>query len=123
VRYVVILRASEEIGFPPPALIEGIGQLGAEAMKAGVLVDTAGLMPTVTATRVAVADGTLTVTDGPGDKPWLPVAAYAIYDVATREDVLEWTKRFMNLHREMWPGWAGESEIRQVFGPQGAPSA
>jgi hypothetical protein len=120
-RYVVILRASEEIGFPPPALIEGIGRLGAEAMKAGVLVDTAGLMPTATATRVEVADGTLTVTDGPSDNSSAPVAAYAIYDVATREDVLAWTKRFMDLHREQWPGWAGESEIRQVLGPQGPP--
>jgi hypothetical protein len=122
-RYVVILRASEEIGFPPPALIEGIGRLGAEAMQAGVLVDTAGLMPTATATRVEVADGTLTVTDGPSDNSSAPVAAYAIYDVATREDVLAWTKRFMDLHREQWPGWAGESEIRQVVGPQDAPAA
>jgi len=26
--------------------------------------------------------------------------------------------RFLDLHRRTWPGWEGESEIRQVFGPE-----
>jgi hypothetical protein len=116
-RFISILRTSESHGFPPPELHESIAALGAEATTAGVLVDTGGLMPVATATRVAVADGDLTVADGPFDDP-APLAAYAIYDVATRDDVVEWTRRFMDLHRRAWPGWAGESEIRQVFGPQ-----
>lgn len=117
-RFISVLRAAEDPGFPPAALIEGIAALGAEAIRAGVLVDTAGLLPASTATRVGVADGELTVVEGPADES-TPLAAYAIYDVASADEVLDWTKRFMDLHRRHMPGWRGESEIRRVVGPQG----
>jgi hypothetical protein len=122
-RFIAILRSAEGAGFPPPPLLEGIAKLGAEATKAGVLVDTAGLLPAATATRVCVADGELTVTQGVFHEPSPPLAAYTIYDVATRDEVVEWTTRFMELHRQTWPGWEGESEIRQLVGPQASPPA
>jgi hypothetical protein len=50
------------------------------------------------------------------------VAGYAIYDVATRDEAIEWTTRFMELHRRIWPGWDGQSEIRQIIGPRGQPT-
>jgi hypothetical protein len=118
-KFIAVLRTSESHGFPPPALHEGMAALGAEATRAGVLVDTAGLLPAATATRVSVADGELAVADGPFDDDPAPLAAYAIYDVASRDEVVKWTRRFMDLHRRTWPGWAGSSEIRQVFGPEG----
>lgn len=116
-RFIAVLRTSEAHGFPPPELHQGMAALGAEARRSGVLVDTAGLLPVATATRIGVHNGELTVTDGPFDDP-APAAAYAVYDVATREEVVHWTKRFMDLHRQTWPGWEGESEIRQIFGPE-----
>jgi hypothetical protein len=117
-RFIAIMRTSEAHGFPPPELHEGMGALGAEATKAGVLAETGGLLPIATATRVTVSGGELSVTDGPFDDP-RPLGAYAIYEVASRDEVVEWTRRFMDLHRATWPGWEGESEIRQVFGPEG----
>jgi hypothetical protein len=39
--------------------------------------------------------------------------------VSSRADVVDWTTRFMDLHRRTWQGWTGESEIRQVFSPEG----
>ena len=116
-RFIAILRTAESHGFPPPELAEGIAALGAEAARRGVLIDTAGLLPLATATRVGVSGGELTVTDGPSGDP-TPLGAYAVYEVATRDEVIDWTKRFMDLHRRTWPGWEGESEIRQVFGPE-----
>ena len=116
-RFIAVLRTAEAHGFPPPELAEGIAALGAEAARRGVLIDTAGLLPVATAVRVGVSAGELTVTDGPFDDP-APLGAYAVYDVATRDEVVDWTKRFMDLHRRTWPGWEGESEIRQVFGPE-----
>lgn len=116
-RFIAVLRAAEAHGFPPPELAEGIAALGAEAARRGVLIDTAGLLPVATAVRVGVAAGELTVSDGPFDDP-APLGAYAVYDAATRDEVIDWTKRFMDLHRRTWPGWEGESEIRQVFGPE-----
>jgi hypothetical protein len=47
------------------------------------------------------------------------IAGYAMYDVPSAEVAVEWTRRFMDLHRQAWPAWDGESEIRQVFGPEG----
>jgi hypothetical protein len=26
--------------------------------------------------------------------------------------------RFMELHNRLWPGWEGETEVRQMFGPE-----
>jgi len=116
-RFIAVLRTAEAHGFPPPALHEGMAELGAEAVRRGVLVETAGLLPVATATRVAVTAGRLTVTEGPSDDA-IPLGAYAVYEVSSRDEVVEWTKRFMDLHRRTWPGWEGESEIRQVFGPE-----
>jgi hypothetical protein len=116
-RFIAVLRTAEAHGFPPPELAAGIAALGAEAARRGVLIDTAGLLPVATAIRVGVSAGELTVSDGPFDDP-APLGAYAVYEVATRDEVVEWTKRFMDLHRRTWPGWEGESEIRQVFGPE-----
>jgi hypothetical protein len=114
-RFIALLRTSESHGFPPPELHDGIAALSAEAARSGVLVDTAGLLPVATATRVAVSAGRLTVTDGPFDDP-APLGAYVLYDVPTRADAIHWTERFMDLHRQTWPGWEGESEIRQIVG-------
>jgi hypothetical protein len=113
-RFIAVLRTSEAHGFPPPELHEGMAALGAEAARTGVLLDTAGLLPLATATRVGVAAGRLTVTDGPFEDP-TPLGAYALYDVPTRADAIRWTERFMDLHRHTWPGWEGESEIRQII--------
>jgi hypothetical protein len=32
--------------------------------------------------------------------------------------VLRVATEFMELHRKHWPGWEGETEIRQMFGPE-----
>jgi hypothetical protein len=37
--------------------------------------------------------------------------------VKSKEEAIESTLRFMQLHKEHWPGWEGESEIRQIFNP------
>jgi hypothetical protein len=31
--------------------------------------------------------------------------------------MIDATVKFMELHRDHWPGWEGETEVRQVFGP------
>ena len=37
------------------------------------------------------------------------------FDVKSKQEAIEWTSRFMRLHKDHWPGWEGESEIRQIF--------
>jgi hypothetical protein len=94
-----------------------IMQLGEDATASGNLLDTAGLAPSAAGSRVTLAGGELAVTDGPFAES-KEVISYALYDVRSRAEVVEWTSRFLKLHRDMWPGWAGEADILQVFGPE-----
>ena len=55
--------------------------------------------------------------DGPFTEAKEVVGGYAMFDVASRDEMIRWTKRFMDLHRTLLPGWEGECEIRQVAGP------
>jgi hypothetical protein len=36
----------------------------------------------------------------------------------SKEEAIEGAVRFMELHKKYWPGWEGETEIRQMFGPE-----
>jgi hypothetical protein len=91
--------------------------LDAEAIKAGVLVDYAGLMPTTLGARIEVAGGKLSVVDGPFTEAKEVIGGYAIFNVKSRQEAIEWCSRFMNLHTVHWPTWHGEAELRQLFDP------
>jgi hypothetical protein len=114
-RYLVVLKAQPSTTPPPPELFEAIVKLGAEATQAGVLLDTAGLAPLATGARVTLSGGKVSVTDGPFAEA-KELISYAMYDVRSKEEIVEWTTRFLKLHRDNWPGWEGEADIQQVFG-------
>jgi hypothetical protein len=114
-KFMVIVRGPETAGPPPKALMDAIGQLGAEAMKAGVMVSTGGLLPSAMGARVRLANGRVTTTDGPFTETKEVLGGFAIYELKSKQEAIECTRRFMELHKEHWPGWEGESEIRQMF--------
>jgi hypothetical protein len=116
-RYLVILKGDQPSPEPPPELMEGIMKLGEEATKAGALLDTAGLQPSASGARVQLYAGELSVTDGPFTEA-KEMISYALYQVRSKEEVVEWASRFVKLHRDLWPGWEGEAEIRRVYGPE-----
>lgn len=118
-RFMTMVKGPENAGPPPKALMEAIGKLGEEAAKAGVLVETGGLLPSAMGARVRVAGGKVTVIDGPFTEAKELIGGYAVYSVKTKEEAIEWARRFMNLHKEHWKGWEGETELRQImeFGP------
>ena len=116
-KFMVMVRAAENSGPPPRALMEAIAVLGEEAVKAGAMVQMGGLMPTALGARVRVAAGELTVVDGPFTETKEVVGGFAVYEVKSKQEAVEWTRRFMELHRKHWPGWQGESELRQLFDP------
>ena len=58
-RYLMLLSGTNPATPPPPALFEAIMKLGGEATEAGVLLDTAGLLPSAAGARVGLADGPL----------------------------------------------------------------
>ncbi|GIH15476.1 YciI family protein [Rugosimonospora africana] len=121
-RYLTLLKATQPAGPPPPELIEAIMALGAEATASGALLDTAGLAPSAAGARVNVHGGGLSVTDGPFAEAKETIS-YALYQVRSKDEAVEWASRFMSLHRDLWEGWEGETEVLKVMGPEdfGAP--
>ncbi len=79
-----------------------------EMAKAGVLLATDGLQPSSKGARVRISGGKFTVTDGPFTEAKELIAGYAIVQVKSKEEAIEWAKRFLKVMGE------GESEIRQM---------
>jgi hypothetical protein len=86
-----------------------------------VMVEMGGLLPTAMGARIRLAGGQLTVTDGPFSEAKEVIDGYAVYSVKSRDEALEWARRFMALHQEHWNRWEGEVELRQLYDPPGAP--
>jgi len=116
-RYLMLLSGTNPDTPPPPELFEAIMKLGGEATEAGVLLDTAGLLPSAAGVRVELNASQLTVTDGPFTES-KELISYALYEVRSKEEAIEWSTRFMKLQRDLWPGWAGKTDILQVMGPE-----
>ena len=117
-RYLLLLHGNQPPTPPPAELMEAIMKLGEEATRAGVLLDTQGLAPSgAGGARVELAGGQLSVTDGPFTEA-KEIISYAVYELRSKEEAVEWASRFLTLHRDLWPGWEGDSEIRRVLGPE-----
>jgi hypothetical protein len=57
------------------------------------------------------------VKDGPFTEAKEVVGGYAQFELTSKEVAVESAKRFMELHRQHWPGWEGETEVRQMYEP------
>jgi hypothetical protein len=117
-RFMMLVKHAENSGPPPKELMDAIAKLGEEAVKAGTMLGNGGLAPTAKSTRVRVSNGKLSVTDGPFTETKEVVGGYALFEVKSKEEAIEGAMHFMELHRQHWPGWEGETEIRQIFGQQ-----
>ena len=117
-RFMNLVKSVEGAGgVPPKSLMDAIAALGMEAAKQGVLVEAGGLSPTAMSGRVTVSGGMVTVLDGPYSESKEVIGGYAVYDLESKAEAMEWARRFMELHRVHWPGWEGEAEVRQIFAP------
>jgi hypothetical protein len=113
-RFLGLLRADKdsEAGVPPsPEFMERCMKFIDEISRAGVLVDTAGLEPSSKGARVRLADGKVTVIDGPFIETKELVASYAVLETKTLAEAIEWTTRFLQVLGQ------GECEIRPIAGP------
>ena len=95
---------------PTPEAMEAMGAFIAEAMQAGIVVATGALVPT--GKRLRLSGGKFTVTDGPFIELKELLAGFAVIEVPSLEEAIEWSKRFRQIVGD------GESEIVQVFGPE-----
>jgi hypothetical protein len=116
-RFMTLVRHAENFGPPPPELMEAMAKLSEEASKGGKMLEAGGLAPTAMSKRVRLAKGKVTVIDGPFAETREVVGGFAVFEVESKQEMIDATVKFMDLHREHWPGWEGETEVRQVFGP------
>jgi hypothetical protein len=114
-KFMFMVKSSEKSGPPPQALMEAIGKLAEEAVKKGTMVMSGGLAPTAMTSRVRLDNGKIKVTDGPFAEAKEVVGGFAIFEHPSREEAVKSAEQFMELHRIHWPGWDGETEIRQIF--------
>ena len=113
-RFLGLLRADaeSEAGVPPsPELLERMGKFIDEVTTAGVLVATDGLHPSAKGARVRLEGGKVMVTDGPFTESKELVASYAVLQVESKAEAVEWTTRFLQVLGK------GECEIRQIYEP------
>jgi hypothetical protein len=115
-KYLMMIKHSESYrGEPiPRALMDAMGEFVSESFKSGVLKDTGGLKPSSEGFRVRLSNKQLKVIDGPFTESKEVVGGYAIVEVASREEALKIARQFMELHRQHWPTFEGESEVRPL---------
>jgi hypothetical protein len=109
-------KESEARTPPSKELMERMGALVEEMTKAGVMLATNGLQPSSKGKRVRLADGKLTVIDGPFTESKELVASYALFQVDSMDEAVKWTARFLDVLGK------GECELRPVFDPSDFPA-
>ncbi len=108
-RFMIIGKASKncEAGvMPEEKLMAEMVSYHEELAKAGMLVDSSGLQPSSKGWRIRYSGGKRTVIDGPFPETKELVGGYTIIRAKSREEALDWTKRFPAPH-----GAGEESEI------------
>jgi hypothetical protein len=119
-RFMMLVKHAENSGPPPKEFMDAMEKLSEEAVQAGTMVESGGLAPTAMSTRVRLSRGRITTIDGPFTEAKEVVGGYAVFELKSKEEAIEGAVHFMELHKKHWPGWEGETEIRQVFGPEEA---
>lgn len=112
-RFMVMVKAtatSEAGVLPKTEDFVAMGAYQEELVKAGILLDRGhGLKPSSVGTRVRFSGDERTVIDGPFAETKELVAGYSILEVGSKEEVIEWVKRWPS------PGEECEIEIRPVY--------
>ena len=114
-RFMILVKATPdtEAGvMPQDALIAAMASYHEELVKAGVLLDAAGLQPSAKGWRVRYTKGQHSITDGPFTESKELVAGYTLIQVRSREEAMEWARRFP---APMGSSADAEIEVRQLF--------
>jgi hypothetical protein len=116
-KFMMLLRADKrtEAGeLPSRADLEEMGRYNEALIKAGVLLDGAGLQASSKGARVIWKQGTPQVIDGPFAETKELLAGYWMITVESLAEAIEWAKKapFRLLPQD---GGEPQIELRQVF--------
>jgi len=108
-RFISIYKPKKNT-LPSPQMMEAMGKFIGEALSAGVLLATEGFGESTKAdARILLENGKLQVVDGPFTEAKEVIGGFAVMQVKTREEMLDWTKRFLKIAGD------GEADIRALF--------
>jgi len=105
-------RDSEAGVMPDERALSEMAKYHEELQRAGVLLDASGLQATSKGWRIKYAGQKRTVVDGPFTEAKELIAGYTIIQVKSKEEAMEWARRFPNPSLD---GKEGEIEVRQLF--------
>jgi hypothetical protein len=114
-RFMILVKGNRETEagvIPDESLFIAMAEYHEELAKAGVLLDASGLQPTSKGARIKFSGGKRTWIDGPFTESKELIAGYTLIQVKSREEGLEWAKRFPAPHGD---DAEGEIEIRQLY--------
>lgn len=115
-RFMIIVKATPAAdaaaATPTEAEMATMADYHEQLVKAGVLLDAAGLQPSARGWRVHYdAQGGKRVVDGPFAETKEHVAGYTLIQVRSAEEALEWSRRFPS----PFPGSDCHIEVRQLL--------
>ena len=116
-RFMMLLKAdkiTESGALPSREDLEAMGKYNEELIKAGVMLDGAGLHPSSKGAKVTFQNGKPRVTDGPFAESKELIAGYWMIQVKSKEEAIEWAKR-VPFDRIPSNGRVAEIELRQMF--------
>jgi hypothetical protein len=114
-RFMILVKASKDTeagAMPEEKLFAAMADYHEELAKAGMLLDASGLQPTSKGWRIKYSGDKRTVTDGPFTETKELVAGYTIIQANSKEEALQWIKRFPNPAVD---GGEAEIEVRQLY--------
>jgi hypothetical protein len=115
-RFMYIVTSAHS-GPPTPELLGAMHKLADREIKAGRMLDNGGLMPLATGARVRIMDGKLSVLDGPFVEAKEVIGGYAIFELPGKAEAVAMATEFMQLHKDLMPGWEGTCEVRAFATP------
>lgn len=120
-RFMIIVKATPdtEAGIMPgEPLFAAMTEYHQELARAGVLLDANGLRPSSEGWRIRYGEGRRSVLDGPFAETKELIAGYTLIQVRSREEAMEWSRRFPNPHGETVHA---EIEVRRLYEPADLP--
>ena len=116
-RFMIIVKSTPEFEaeptpVPDEKLFAAMGDYHEELAKAGVLLDASGLQPSRKGWRIHYDGQRRTVVDGPFTEAKELIAGFTTIQVRSREEALEWSRRFPNPVGENAPAVI---EVRQLY--------
>ena len=116
-KFMFIVKSPQSMG-PSPKLLEEMHKLAKREIEAGRMLDNGGLMPIAMGAQVRIADGRLSVIDGPYTETKEVIGGYAVFELKDKKEAVASAVEFMQLHKDHLPGWEGTCEVR-AFAPGG----